>query len=253
MQPIQLLQKKLQEAQTDFVTNHGSPKTLTGDIGRIALQYGLPSTATLKLVNQIPKLGNIRKKYNAFRASLSKIENKFFRRSAKLGTSIARRAGQSGLSLGVADFVVSEPDRKTIFYDPVSEEGKTGRDLAAAKFINKLKFGAEGATFGAGFALAGKALPIGAKYGLYKPGAFVLGIGAKAVDTVVKPVAYLGARTPGLRQIPKQTLKGAEFLANLGTRVVLPAFGAPAKTAWKQQNYLNFLNGERFQLKAQNL
>ena len=224
--------KKLQEAQTDFVTNHGSPKTLTGDIGRIALQYGLPSTATLKLVNQIPKLGNIRKKYNAFRASLSKIENKFFRRSAKLGTSIARRAGQSGLSLGVADFVVSEPDRKTIFYDPVSEKGKTGRDLAAAKFINKLKFGAEGATFGAGFALAGKALPIGAKYGLYKPGAFVLGIGAKAVDTVVKPVAYLGARTPGLRQIPKQTLKGAEFLANLGTRVVLPAFGAPAKTAW---------------------
>ena len=64
--------KKLQEAQTDFVTNHGSPKTLTGDIGRIALQYGLPSTATLKLVNQIPKLGNIRKKYNAFRASLKK-------------------------------------------------------------------------------------------------------------------------------------------------------------------------------------
>ena len=224
--------KKLQEVQTDFVTNHGSPKTLTGDIGRIALQYGLPSTATLNIVNQIPKLGNIRKKYNAFRASLSKIENKFFRRSAKTGTSIARRAGQSGLSLGVADFVVSEPNRKTIFYDPVSEEGKTGRDLAAAKFINKLKFGAEGATFGAGFALAGKALPIGAKYGLYKPGAFALGYGAKAVDAVVKPVAYLGARTPGLRQIPKQTLKGAEFLANIGTRIGLSLVGAPTKAAW---------------------
>ena len=34
---------------------------------------------------------------------------------------------------------------ETIFYfeSKVSEEGKTGRDLAAAKFINKLKFGAE--------------------------------------------------------------------------------------------------------------
>ena len=225
--------KKLQEVQTDFVTNHGSPKTLTGDIGRIAVQYGLPSTATLKLVNQIPKLGNIRKKYNAFRASLSKIENKFFRRSAKLGTSIARRAGQSGLSLGVADFVVSEPNRKTIFYDPVSEEGKTGRDLAAAKFINKLKFGAEGATFGAGFALAGKALPIGAKYGLYKPGAFALGIGSKAVDAVVKPVANLVARVPGVQSGFKMLLDDGKFIANLGTRIVLPAFGAPAKTAWK--------------------
>ena len=111
--------------------------------------------------------------------------------TASICTSIARRAGQSGLSLGVADFVVSEPNRNTMFYDPVSEEGKTGRDLAAAKFVNKLKFGAEGATFGVGFALAGKALPIGAKYGLYKPGAFALGFGAKAVDTVVKPVANL--------------------------------------------------------------
>ena len=226
------LTKKIQDVQTDFVTNHGSPKTLTGDIGRIALQYGLPSTATLNLVNQIPKLGNIRKKYNAFRASLSKIENKFFRRSAKISTSIARRAGQSGLSLGVADFVVSEPNRNTMFYDPVSEEGKTGRDLAAAKFVNKLKFGAEGATFGVGFALAGKALPIGAKYGLYKPGAFALGFGAKAVDTVVKPVANLVSKIPGATLPFKVLLDDAKFIGNLGTRIGLSLVGAPTKAAW---------------------
>ena len=124
--------------------------------------------------------------------------------------------------------------KRQLLYQPVSEEGKTGRDLAAAKFINKLKFGAEGATFGLGFALAGKGLPIGAKYGLYKPGAFILGIGAKVADTTVfKPVSYLGARVPGLRQIPKQTLRGANFIAGLGTKVVLPAFGAPAKATWK--------------------
>ena len=45
-----------------------SPKTLTGDIARIATQYGVPGTATLKLINQIPKLFTIRKKYNALRA-----------------------------------------------------------------------------------------------------------------------------------------------------------------------------------------
>ena len=225
--------QKLQRAQTDFVRDHGSPKTLTGDILRLGVQYGVPSTATLKLVNQIPKLFKIRKTYNAFRASLSKIENKFLRRSAKTLTSIARRSGQGGLSLGAAEFIVAEPSRPTLLYQPVSEEGKTGRDLAAAKFINKLKFGAEGATFGLGFALAGKALPIGAKYGLYKPGTFILGIGSRAVDTVVRPVAYLGARVPGVRQIPKQTLRGANFIAGLGTKVVLPAFGAPAKATWK--------------------
>jgi len=64
--------KKLNDVTRKFVTEHGSPKTLTGDIARIGVQYGLPSTVTLKLVNQIPKLGNIRKSYTGFRKTLSK-------------------------------------------------------------------------------------------------------------------------------------------------------------------------------------
>ena len=226
--------QNLSKVTRDFVENHGSPKTLTGDIARLGIQYGVPSTITLKLVNQIPKLGNLRKTYQGFRKTLSSIENKFLRRSAKLGTSIARRSGQGGLSLGATDALVSESDRPTLFYEPVSEEGKTGRDLAAARFINKLKFGAEGTTFGVGFAFAGKALPIGAKYGLYKPGAFALGIGAKVADkVVVKPASYLGARIPGI-QIPFQVAqKGGELLVKeLGTRIVLPAFGQSVKGAW---------------------
>ena len=225
--------KSLNDVTRKFVEDHGSPKTLTGDITRIAVQYGIPSTVTLKLVNQIPKLGNIRKSYTGFRKTLSNIENKFLRRSAKLGTSIARRSGQGGLSLGAAEALVAEPGRGTLLYEPVSEEGKTGRDLAAARFINKVKFGLEGATFGVGFALAGKALPIGAKYGLYKPGAFVLGIGAKAADKVITPVSKVAARIPGI-QIPFQLAnRGGELLVKeLGTRVVLPAFGQTVKGAW---------------------
>ena len=225
--------RKLNDVAREFVTEHGSPKTLTGDIARLGVQYGIPGTLTLKLVNQIPKLGNIRKSYTGFRKTLSNIENKFLRRSAKLGTSIARRSGQGGLSLGAAEALVAEPDRPTFFYEPVSEEGKTGRDLAAARFINKVKFGQEGATFGIGFAFAGKALPIGAKYGLYKPGAFALGIGAKAVDKVVTPVSRVAARIPGI-QVPFQLAnRGGELLVKeLGTRVVLPAFGQTVKGAW---------------------
>ena len=225
--------RKLNDVTRKFVEDHGSPKTLTGDIGRIAVQYGLPSTVTLKLVNQIPKLGNIRKSYTAFRKTLSNIENKFLRRSAKLGTSIARRSGQGGLALGATDALVAEPDRPTLFYQPVSEEGKTGRDLAAARFINKVKFGQEGATFGVGFALAGKALPIGAKYGLYKPGAFALGIGAKAVDKVVTPVSKVAARIPGIEVPFRLANRTGELLVKeLGTRIVLPAFGQTVKGAW---------------------
>ena len=197
--------KKLDEISDEFLNEHGSPKTFMGDITRIGLQYGIPSTATLKLVNQIPKLANIGKSYKLFRASLSKIKNKFGRRTAKLGTSIARRSGQGGLALGAADALVAERGRQTMFVDKVSEEGKTGKDLAAARFKNKLRFGLEGGIIGVGFPLVGKALPVGFRYGIYKPlvggfgkpGTFInkltpVKIGAKVINaTVVNPAARI--------------------------------------------------------------
>ena len=177
--------KDLDRISEDFL-EHQKPQTWQGDVVRLGVQYGAPSTVVSKLLTQLPKLSKLKKGYNTFRKNLSKIENKFLRRSAKLGTSIARRAGTSGLSLGVTDALVAESGRETFFYDKVSEEGKTGKDLAAARFINKLKFAQEGATFGAGFAFVGKALPLVARYGLYKP--LVSGYG--------KPGSLLNKATP---------------------------------------------------------
>ena len=216
--------KKLDEISDEFLNEHGNPKTLTGDITRIGLQYGIPSTATLKLVNQIPKLANIGKSYKLFRAGLSKIQNKFLRRSAKLGTSIARRSGQGGLALGAADALVAERGRPAMAVNKVSEEGKTGKDLAAARFTNKLRFGLEGGIIGAGFPLVGKALPLAARYGLYKPGTVVLGVGAKTLDAVFKPVLNLAAKIPGVK-IPFQAANkiGDTLTKELGTRILLPA------------------------------
>ena len=217
------LTKKVNDIQLDFVTNHGDPKTLTGEFGKLAVQFGLPSSATLSFANQVGKLSGLRKKYNTLRTSINKIENKFFRRSAKLGTSIARRAGQGGLSLGATEFLVGEPGRNTYFVNKVSEEGKTGRDLAAAKFINKLRFGADGAIFGMGFAFAGGALPLAARYGLYKPGTYALKIGAKTLDAVVKPVANTVAKIPGIQTPFKLANKTGQVLVKeLGTRILLP-------------------------------
>ena len=160
--------RDLDNITEDFL-EHQKPSTWQGDVTRLVVQYGLPSTWVSKLLGKLPQLNKLKKNYGKFRKTLSKIENKFLRRSAKLGTSIARRGGTAGLSLGVTDALVAESGRETYFTQKVDEEGKTGRDLAAARFINKLKFGQEGATFGAGFVLAGKALPIMAKYLAYKP------------------------------------------------------------------------------------
>ena len=236
------LTKKVNDIQLDFVTNHGDPKTLTGEFGKLAVQFGLPSSATLSFANQVGKLSGLRKKYNSLRASINKIENKFYRRSAKLGTSIARRAGQGGLSLGATEFLVGEPGRNTYFVNKVSEEGKTGRDLAAAKFINKLRFGADGALFGMGFAFAGGALPLAARYGLYKPGTYALKIGARATDAVVKPVLNTVAKIPGI-QIPFQLANktGQALTKELGTRILLPLVKG-GSTAVKQSVAGNIKN-----------
>ena len=45
-----------------------------------------------------------------------------------------------------------------MFFERTNEEGKTGKELAAARFANKIKFGKEGALIGAGFPLIGVAL-----------------------------------------------------------------------------------------------
>ena len=43
------------------------------------------------------------------------------------------------------------------FYKRTKEEGKTGRELAAARLSNKIKYGKEGAMIGGGFPLIGVA------------------------------------------------------------------------------------------------
>jgi hypothetical protein len=190
------LTSKLDTVTRKFLQEHGNPKTFAGDLGSVLTQYGAPSTIAFKIIGNVGKLKKIRKLDDYLKNKFGKVYTK------TAGSDLARRVGQGGLSLGAADFLVSDADRPTLFVDKVSEEGKTGRDLAVARLANKVKFAQDGTLLGGGIPLAGKGLSLGARYGLLKPGAKILGIGAKVADAVVvNPLSKLLARTPFLPEL----------------------------------------------------
>ena len=215
--------KKLDTITRDYLEEHGNPETWQGDVTKLVGQYGYPGTLALKLVNNIGKINSVGKAYKKLRGSLSAIENKFFRRGSKFITSVARRSGQAGLSLGITDAVVKSSEEPTYKIKKIDEEGKSGRDLSVARLLNKIKFGQEGTAIGVGFGLASKALPFAAKYGIYKPGSVVLGTGLKATNAILNPATQIIARTPGVRLTAKGFNTAADFLAKeVGGRIILP-------------------------------
>ena len=109
--------------------------------------------------------------------------------------NIAKRAGYMATAFGATDFIVANPDRENLVLEKESEEGLSGRDLALARFRNRIRFGAEGTVVGGGFGLLGRPLAkiatVGAKYGLMKPAGYAL----TGVDTlVVRPATYLASQ-----------------------------------------------------------
>ena len=162
------------------------PETLVGEIGKIGVQYGLPGGAVFKIGTRLRGIAKARAATQATRAQ--KV------------TQVAKRAGYMAGAFAATDFIASKPETPTLFIEQESEEGKSGRDLAVTRFKNRLRFGAEGALIGGGFSLMGKPLAIGLKYGIFKPGAYVAGMGLKAADkAVITPLSYIASRTPGLQ------------------------------------------------------
>jgi len=179
------------------------PETLSGGITKILTQYGAPGSAIFKVLNRL----------------------KIFQRSRKLaeagtrlqkGIQIAKRVGYMSTAAAATDFLVAEPDRPALGTREEKTDNLSGDELVAARFRNRLRFGAEGAILGGGFSLLGKPVALGFKYGIFKPGAKVAGLGLKAIDkAVVTPLTYLGSRaipTPvanKLRQASSYTINKA--------------------------------------------
>ncbi len=171
------------------------PETLLGTVNKVLIEYGVPGGAVFKVMNRAKKLLKSKKAKDANAAAQAA-------GTTAKGSNIAKRAGYMATAFGATDFITSGArninEEGPLVLEKEKEDGLEGRDLALARFRNKLKFGAEGTIIGAGFPILGKplgkALTLGAKYGIMKPAGYAL----TGVDTlVVKPVTYLAANVPG--------------------------------------------------------
>ena len=143
--------------------------------------YGLPGGAVFKIGSRLNKLSKLKTAKAYSRLKLG-----------KKVSSIARKAGSMAGLFGATDFIAATPDTPTLFMNPENTENLSGRERVAAKFRNRLRYAAEGATVGGGFALAGKPIALGFKYGLVKPVVGTAKIGLKGFDNfVVQPASYL--------------------------------------------------------------
>ena len=157
------------------------PETLIGKATELIGTYTIGGGVAFKILNRVKKLATLRKGKALAAATVG-----------KKTSDIAGKAGYMAGVFGATDFLVNEPDKRALFTKLEETEGLSGRERAAANFRNRLKFAAEGTLIGGGFSLLGKPLALGFKYGIFKPGAKVAGIGLKTVDKlVVQPASYL--------------------------------------------------------------
>jgi len=160
------------------------PETLIGKGTELIGSYTIGGGVAFKLINRLRKAAVV----NKSKAAVAAV-------AGKTVSNVASKAGYMASAVGATEFLVNEPDKKTFAMKLEKTDGLSGRERAAAKFRNRIRFGAEGALIGAGFSLAGKPASLLFKYGLYKPTTTVMSIGLKTADKlVVQPASYLLAK-----------------------------------------------------------
>ena len=210
------------------------PETFLGTVNKILIEYGVPGGGVFKIMNRAKKLFKAKKVKDANTAA------KATGTTAK-GTDIAKRVGYMATAFGATDFITSGArqinEEGPLVLEKESEEGLEGRDLALARFRNKLRFGAEGTIIGAGFPILGRPLAkiatVGAKYGIMKPAGYAL----TGVDTlVVRPVTYLAANVPGSATAGKAIRNASSFVIDKALSPLKVGTGAkqlPSFDKWR--------------------
>ena len=150
------------------------PETWRGEITSLLTQFGIPGTLITKIVGRIPVV-----------AKMYQASNKIKSGALKKTSKVAVRATEGATIVGATDFLASEPGRESLFFEPESTEGLTGRKKAGAEFRNRIKYGAEGTMVGGGFPIIGKFTQLGYKYGLAPFVKTTASLGAKGVDKAV--------------------------------------------------------------------
>ena len=188
------------------------PETFRGELVGLLTQFGVPGGIIQKVVNRIPKVAKIKNAISQMKGTKKKV------------STVASRVGEGVTIVGATDFIASEPERPTIFFEPESTEGLTGKKKAAAIFRNKVKYGKEGAIVGGGFPVVGKFIQLGYKYGIRPTIKTTASLGAKTVDTAVfKPILYLGSTKVGgavVSGTAKTINNASKFVLTKGAKIV---------------------------------
>jgi len=144
----------LEKRMNDEKIKPDEPETWRGELTSLGVQFGIPYTTILKLVNRTNALAPV---YKALKIN-----------KATKVSKIYRRAVEGAALLGATDFIASSPGRPVLNplpdFQPEPTEGLTGRKKAVAEFKNKVKYGFEGSLIGAGFTLVGKGMQLGYKW-----------------------------------------------------------------------------------------
>ncbi len=222
------------------------PETFIGNIGALAVEFGIPGSIAFKIINRFKK--------SISAATKGKADKYLFTRKSygleglpKYGvqiSNIAKRAGTTSLAFGAADFVAGGPYNTltSMFDDPLLSsklvgqledvENLTGKERVAANFRNRLRYGAEGSLIGGVFPLVGPALGAIGKNILLKPALFLgkYGVVYPANYLAIKPATYLASKDPLF--LPGLARGAGAFAQFLG-KDVLARLAATAATGGK--------------------
>ena len=180
------------------------PETWRGDLVALMTQFAIPGGIIQKVLNRTKTAGKIKKVIEGIKGSNKKKISK-----------IAYRMVEGATIVGSTDFLASEPGRESFYFEPEDTKGKTGKERAAARFRNKIKYGQEGVLIGGGFPLVGKGFQLGYKYGLAPFVKTTAKLGAKGINTAVfRPISYLGSRklvAPVVRNTAKGIRTATDF------------------------------------------
>ena len=103
---------------------------------------------------------------------------------------------------------------------PINTKGLTGKELAKATLINKVRFAREGAIIGGGFPLVGKAAQLTMKH-FVRPGVRQnVGIILEGTGKAFSTASWILARTPG---VPTAARITRDWTGAALTKAVVPA------------------------------
>ena len=127
------------------------PETTLGQVSALLVEYGIPTGIAFKVLQKVKQLPKIYRK-------LRKLPEPVKKPPTKIG-KLAGAMGLGAAGIGLGEFLAGSREAVDPFQDEKLQdlEGLTGRDLAIAKFKNRLLYAQEGAVIGGLFPLIGKA------------------------------------------------------------------------------------------------